>query len=96
LSTTEPPWQKVVLPAAVMVAAGGVHGGGPAVPQVISASTKEVFGITSANSSANSQLPPVAKSHLTVVLPVARTLKRKLNINPLIVTGLRLNQAALN
>jgi hypothetical protein len=79
-----------------MLAAGGVHGGGPAEPQVISELTKDTLGMTSANSSANSQLPPVAKSHFTVVLPVARTLKRRLNMSPFKVTGVKLNQAALN
>ena len=79
-----------------MLAVGGVQGGGPAEPQVISAFTKEVLGITSANSSANSQLPPVARSHLTVEFPVARTRNRRLNMRPFTVTGVRLNQAALN
>ena len=69
---------------------------GAAVPQVTEPSTKLQFGITSPNSSAYSQLPGVAKSHLIVVFPVATTTKRRLNIIPLKATGDRLNHAALN
>ena len=69
---------------------------GAADPHVMLPSTKLQFGITSANSSAYSQFPAVAKSHLTELFPVATTTKRKLNINPLNATGAKLNHAALN
>ena len=73
-----------------------LQGGGPAEPQVIFPSTNETLGMTSANSSAYSQLPGVATSHLTTELPVPTTTKRRLNMGPLKATGVRLNQAALN
>ena len=96
LSTTEPPWQNVVEPAAVIVAEGGVHGGGPDEPHVTDPLTNETLGITSANSSANSQFPGVATSQLTEVLPVETTLNRRLNRRPFTVTGVKANHAALN
>ena len=55
-----------------------------------------VLGMTSANSSAYSQLPGVAKSHSRLWVPAARILKRTLNMRPLKATGVRLNQAARN
>lgn len=73
-----------------------LQGGGPAEPQVIFPSTNETLGMTSANSSAYSQLPGEATSHFTTELPVPTTTKRRLNIRPLKDTGVRLNQAALN
>ena len=96
LSTTEPPWQNVVEPAAVIVAEGGVHGGGPDEPQVTVPLTNDTLGITSANSSANSQLPGVATSQFTEVFPVETTLNRRLNKSPFTETGVNANQAALN
>ena len=69
---------------------------GAAVPQVTEPSTKLQLGITSANSSAYSQLPGVATSQRTEVFPVARTLNRRLNMGPLTITGVKANQAALN
>jgi hypothetical protein len=57
---------------------------------------QDTLGITSANSSANSQLPGVATSQLTEEFPVAKTLNRRLNMVPLTVTGVKANQAALN
>jgi len=92
--TTEPPWQKVVGPPAVTEAVGGVQGA--TAPQVMVELTQETLGITSANSSAYSQLPGVATSQRTEVFPVARTLKRRLNMVPFTVTGVKANQAALN
>jgi hypothetical protein len=77
-----------------MLANGGVQGA--AVPQTIVELTQEIFGMTSANSSANSQFPGVATSQLIDVFPVARTLNRRLNMTPFTVTGVRSNQAALN
>ena len=94
--TTDPPWQNDVELAAVIVAEGGVQGGGPDEPQVMVEFTKDTLGITSANSSANSQLPGVAISQLMAVFPVANTLKRRLNMRPLTATGFNANQAALN
>ena len=79
-----------------MLAEGGVQGGGPEAPQVMVELTQETLGITSANSSANSQLPGVATSQRTEVLPVASTLNRRLNMIPFTVTGVNANQAALN
>jgi len=55
-----------------------------------------VFGITSASSSANSQLPGVAVSQIIAVLPGATTTNLTLNSVPLRTTGLRLNHAARN
>ena len=78
------------------MAVGGVQGGGPEAPQVMVELTKDTLGITSAISSANSQLPGVATSQFTDVFPVARTLNRKLNMVPFTVTGVKANQAALN
>jgi hypothetical protein len=69
---------------------------GKADSQVIPPSTKLQFVIISANSSAYSQFPAVARSHFTELLPVANTTKRTLNITPLKDTGTRLNHAALN
>ena len=69
---------------------------GAAVPQVTEPSTKLQLGITSANSSAYSQLPGVVTSHFNKLFPVATTTKRRLNIKPLKATGDRLNHAALN
>jgi hypothetical protein len=56
------------------------------------------LGITSANSSAYSQLPAVRTSHEIGVAPpkLDLTIKRKLNIKPLNATGLNANQAARN
>ena len=92
--TTEPPWQKVVGPAGVMLAEGGVQGA--AAPQTIVELTQETLGITSANSSAYSAFPGVAISHLISELPVDKTRNLRLNISPLMVTGVKANQAALN
>jgi len=86
----------VVGPAGVMLAEGGVQGGGPEAPQVTEPLTNETLGITSANSSANSQFPGVATSQLTEVLPVETTLNRRLNRSPFTVTGVNANHAALN
>ena len=79
-----------------MLAVGGVQGGGPEAPQVMVELTKDTLGITSANSSANSQFPGVATSQLMLVFPVAKTRNRRLNMVPLTVTGVKANQAALN
>jgi hypothetical protein len=70
--------------------------GQAAMPVVIDPLTHSVFAMTSANSSAYSQFPAVAKSHFTELLPVANTTKRTLNITPLNDTGTRLYHAALN
>ena len=79
-----------------MLAVGGVQGGGPDAPQVMVELIQDTLGITSANSSANSQLPGVATSQLTEEFPVAKTLNRRLNMVPFTVTGVKANQAALN
>ena len=69
---------------------------GAADPHVMLPSTKLQIGITSANSSAYSQLPGVVTSHFNKLFPVATTTKRRLNIKPLKATGTKLNHAALN
>jgi hypothetical protein len=77
-----------------MLAEGGVQGA--AAPQTIVELIQETLGITSAFSSAYSQLPGVATSQRTEVFPVARTLNRRLNMGPLTITGVKANHAALN
>jgi hypothetical protein len=76
-----------------MLAGGGVQ---LAAPHTMVEFTHEILGMTSASSSANSQLPGVATSQLIDVFPVAKTLNRRLNMTPFTVTGVKANQAALN
>ena len=86
----------MVGPAGVMVATGGVHGVAHPEARATDPLDQVVLGITSASSSAYSQLPGVAKSHWRLCVPAARILKRTLNMSPLKATGVRLNQAARN
>ena len=83
-------------PAGVIVATGGVHGVAQPEARATDPLFQVVLGMTSASSSAYSQLPGVAKSHARLWVPAARILKRTLNMRPLKFTGVRLNQAARN
>jgi hypothetical protein len=87
-----------VAPSVVILGKQKEDCGGPKQPFDIKTAPfdQNVNGITSANSSANSTFPGVAISHLMSELPVAKTRNLKLNISPLILTGVRLNHAALN
>ena len=92
LSVTDPPWQKVVGPAGEMDAVAAQQFGPVAMVPLI----HSVLGMTSATSSAYSQLPGVLRSQMTGEDPEARITNRTLNMSPLKATGVRLNQAALN
>ena len=90
--------KEVLAPAAIPVTPLGwvVMEAGEA--RVAAPFTKVQLGMTSANSSAYSQLPAVATSHAIGLEPVvlAKATNRKLNIRPLKATGVNANQAALN